>query len=64
MSKLKEQLINYFGSQKEMAKALGVSDAAVSQWKSIPQKHWYPLEQLTKGEFKYAQFAKIDWRKK
>ncbi len=35
----KKDVIDHFGTQRAVAKALGISDAAVSQWKEvIPEK--------------------------
>nr|WP_280068425.1 Cro/CI family transcriptional regulator [Escherichia coli] len=39
-------------------KALGISDAAVSQWKEvIPEKDAYRLEVVTAGALKYQESA-------
>ncbi|EPY0765649.1 Cro/CI family transcriptional regulator [Escherichia coli] len=41
-----------------LAKALGISDAAVSQWKEvIPEKDAYRLEVVTAGALKYQESA-------
>ncbi|MCV5674921.1 Cro/CI family transcriptional regulator, partial [Escherichia coli] len=41
-----------------VAKALGISDAAVSQWKEvIPEKDAYRLEIVTAGALKYQESA-------
>lgn len=38
----KKDVIDHFGTQRAVAKALGISDAAVSQWKEvIPEKDAY-----------------------
>ncbi|MGU7665944.1 Cro/CI family transcriptional regulator [Escherichia coli] len=31
----KKDVIDHFGTQRAVAKALGISDAAVSQWKEV-----------------------------
>ncbi|MCV5274069.1 Cro/CI family transcriptional regulator, partial [Escherichia coli] len=44
----KKDVIDHFGTQRAVAKALGISDAAVSQWKEvIPEKDAYRLEIVT-----------------
>lgn len=41
----KKDVIDHFGTQRAVAKALGISDAAVSQWKEvIPEKDAYALQ--------------------
>lgn len=48
----KKDVIDHFGTQRA-AKALGISDAAVSQWKEvIPEKDAYRLEVVTAGALK------------
>ena len=43
---------------KKDVKALGISDAAVSQWKEvIPEKDAYRLEVVTAGALKYQESA-------
>jgi len=39
----KNKLIAFAGSQTELAKLLGISQAAVSQWKTIPTGRFYQL---------------------
>lgn len=54
----KKQVIDHFGTQRAIAKALGISDAAVSQWKEvIPEKDAYRLEVVTAGVLKYDEAA-------
>lgn len=54
----KKTVIDYFGTQRSVAKALGISDAAVSQWKDIiPEKDAYRLEIVTAGALKYDDAA-------
>ncbi|EBN7738424.1 hypothetical protein D0N95_24510, partial [Salmonella enterica] len=51
-------VIDHFGTQRAVAKALGISDAAVSQWKEvIPEKDAYRLEIVTAGALKYQENA-------
>ncbi|MCZ5895978.1 Cro/CI family transcriptional regulator [Escherichia coli] len=46
----KKEVIDHFGTQRAVSKALGISDAAVSQWKEfIPEKDAYRLEIFTAG---------------
>lgn len=54
----KKDVIAHFGTQRAVAKALGISDAAVSQWKEvIPEKDAYRLEGVTAGALKYQESA-------
>ncbi len=54
----KKDVIDHFGTQRAVAKALGISDAAVSQWKEvIPEKDAYRLEIVTAGALKYQESA-------
>lgn len=46
----KSTAVDFFGSQKAIAKALGISDQAVSQWTGlIPKGSALELEKLTNG---------------
>ena len=48
-----DQSIKFFGTQSEMARALGVEPPSVSEWKSgIPLIRQYQIELATKGELK------------
>ena len=49
-----EKVIKYFGSQKQLANLLGVTQMAISQWKKrgIPIKRCVQIEQLSKGAIK------------
>jgi len=40
----KDQLIKLAGSQRELAKILGISQPAVSAWKNIPQARIWQLK--------------------
>jgi predicted transcriptional regulator len=42
----KQQLIKLAGSQSDLAKLLGISQAAVSQWKKVPQARIWQLKLL------------------
>ncbi|WP_413498913.1 Cro/CI family transcriptional regulator [Buttiauxella gaviniae] len=54
----KKEVIDHFGTQRAIAKALGISDAAVSQWKEvIPEKDAYRLQVVTAGALKYQEAA-------
>lgn len=49
----KKDVIDHFGTQRAVAKALGISDAAVSQWKEvIPEKDAYPRDRVLRRLFK------------
>ncbi len=50
-----QQVVAHFGSQSELARAMGVSRSAVCQWKAlgaIPPKQCKQIEVLTNGKFK------------
>lgn len=45
-----DQAIQYFGSVAELARALGISVAAVYQWpETVPLRRQYQLERITAG---------------
>ena len=49
----KEDVIKFFGSQAEVAAALGISRAAVSQWPDeVPESSAYKIESLTAGKLR------------
>lgn len=51
---LKKTVVKHFRTQRAVAQALGLSDAAISQWKDvIPEKDAYRLEVVTNGALKY-----------
>lgn len=41
------RIIEHFGNAAALARALGVSDAAVGLWYRVPQEHVFTLEKLT-----------------
>lgn len=48
---LKNDVIAHFGKLENIAKALGITVAAVSQWgKVIPEKNAYRLRDITNGK--------------
>lgn len=50
-----EQLISHFGSVSATARALGVKDPSVSEWKTsgiVPDLRQYQAEIATKGKLK------------
>jgi len=47
----KEQAIALAGSQAKLAALLEISDAAVSQWETIPEKRIWQLKVLRPGWF-------------
>uniref|UniRef100_A0A3B0M2U6 DNA-binding transcriptional regulator Cro n=1 Tax=Arsenophonus endosymbiont of Trialeurodes vaporariorum TaxID=235567 RepID=A0A3B0M2U6_9GAMM len=54
MLKLKDEVVNFFGSHREIALKLMISDSAVSQWRTIiPERSALKLERITKGKLKY-----------
>lgn len=68
MDKIKERLIKHFGTQENLAKALGITAASVSRWGyadgKIPEVHRFKIELITKGKFPYAELSKMMWREK
>lgn len=49
----KHDVLEHFGSITAIAKAIGVSHAAVSKWdETIPQGRAYQIEVLTDGKLK------------
>ena len=48
-----EQIIKYFGSKAELARALGVDAAAVSYWlrEGLPPGRAIQIEEITDGTF-------------
>lgn len=47
----KEQAITLAGSQAKLAVLLKISDAAISQWETIPEKRIWQLKVLRPGWF-------------
>ncbi|ARD61589.1 hypothetical protein Y71_17265 [Kosakonia radicincitans DSM 16656] len=51
---LTQDAVNYFGSKAKLAKALGVSQPAVSRWgEHIPEKRAARLSLMTNGDLVY-----------
>lgn len=51
---LKKDVVKHFVTQKEVARFLGLSDSAISQWKEvIPEKDAHRLHQGTQGILKF-----------
>ena len=50
----KSDAIKHFGRKIDLAKALGVSPAAITQWpeENIPMRRQYELERITGGQLK------------
>jgi len=52
----KADAISYFNSAAALAKALKISEAAISQWgQNVPQGRAYQIEVLTGGKLKADQ---------
>ena len=47
----KQQLIKKAGSRKALAELLGISLAAISQWKKVPQARLWQAKDLRPGWF-------------
>lgn len=49
----KIDVVKHFGTQQAVADALGIEQAAVSQWgEKIPQLRAYQIERITNGALK------------
>ena len=47
----KENVVNYFGSQSELARKLRLTRQAVGLWSEvIPEKHAFMLDMITRDE--------------
>lgn len=61
----KQTVVDYFGTQIAVAKALGITKSAVCQWKArIPERMAYRLEALTRKRLRvnrkdYESSAKV-----
>jgi DNA-binding transcriptional regulator YdaS (Cro superfamily) len=48
----KKEAIKHFGSQKKLAKELGITSEAISQWGEIPPLRVFQIKELiAKGKF-------------
>ena len=49
-----DDLIQFFGTQSEVARAVGISSASVSEWKTagVPEQRQLEFQKLTKGKCK------------
>ena len=54
-----QKIVEFFGSRTEMAKTLGVSRAAVTQWflEGLPPGRAVEIERLSGGELKAVDIA-------
>lgn len=48
----KKEAVDHFGTATALAKALGITLEAVSQWQDVPMRRQYEIERLTNGELK------------
>jgi DNA-binding transcriptional regulator YdaS (Cro superfamily) len=53
----KQTVVKHFGSQEKVARALGISQAAVSGWRAVPLLRQLQLERITSGELKATEAA-------
>lgn len=52
------ELVTYFGSAGKIAKALGITRAAISRWHGkVPPGRAYQLEVMTHGKFKASELC-------
>lgn len=56
-----DKLFLYFGSQSELARRLGISPAAVTQWlvDGIPAARAIEIEKMTDGKFKAVDLVGV-----
>lgn len=48
-----QEAVNFYGTKAEIAKALGIDKAAISQWGEFPPLgRQYEIQSLTKGKLK------------
>ena len=56
----KKDAVLYFGNTVKLAKALGIAQAAISQWpEDIPQRRAFEIERITNGALK-ADFTPVN----
>ncbi len=49
----KTDALTYFGTQKALADALGIAQAAVAQWgEEVPPRRAFEIERITDGKLK------------
>jgi DNA-binding transcriptional regulator YdaS (Cro superfamily) len=48
----KQDIVNHFGSERKVAKALDISQASVNAWKVVPDRRQLQIERLTKKALK------------
>jgi DNA-binding transcriptional regulator YdaS (Cro superfamily) len=49
----KADVLQYFGTESKVAKALGIKQPSVNEWgENIPQLRAYQLERITNGKLK------------
>ncbi len=48
----KDELINYFGTSVNTARALGISSSTITRWKRVPTWHQTNAQHITKGKLK------------
>jgi len=54
------EIVEHFGSQSELARALGIDRANVSMWianRTVPSVHAINIERLTKGKFRAVEIV-------
>ena len=53
----KSDAVDYFGSQRKLAAALGISQPAVSQWgEQVPERFAYRLQLMTENALVYDPY--------
>jgi predicted transcriptional regulator len=55
----KKQLIEKAGNQKALAQLLGISQAAISQWKTVPEARIWQLKSMKPEWFEAQSQAQL-----
>jgi len=57
-----QELFRHFGSKAALARTLGVTKAAVGQWKKVPERHCPTIERATNGAIRCEDLRPdVDW---
>jgi hypothetical protein len=59
----KDEAIAWAGSNRELAKVLGITEGAVSQWDEVPELQQYRLVQFSYGKLELSPAYKLPFRR-